>query len=69
LISGEPVIYFGSRRAIFAFVNKNVDSRRGCQTPFAKKAKPRFEKAKPGKRSQIVEQHEKKISLLIVGHF
>jgi len=26
LISGEPVIYFGSRRAFFAFVSKNVGS-------------------------------------------
>jgi len=30
----------------------------GRQTPFAKKAKPRLEKAKPGKKSQIVKQHE-----------
>jgi len=28
LISGEPVIYFGSRRATFAFESKNVGNRR-----------------------------------------
>jgi len=52
LISGEPVIYFGSRRAIFAFWSNG--QAQGCQTPYEKKAKPRLKKAKPGKKAKLL---------------
>jgi len=46
--------YFGSRRAIFAFGSKNVGSRRVARHLLRKKAKPRLKKAKPGKKSKLL---------------
>jgi len=61
LISGEPVIYLGSCRAILAFGNKNADSHRVAGHLLGKKTKPRLKKAKPGKKAKLLNNMKYKI--------
>jgi len=61
LISGELVIYFGSRRAIFAFENKNVGRRRVARHPLRKKPNLVLKKPNRAKEAKLLNNMKIKI--------